>query len=459
MKKFSFLVLMTLMTSSIFFAQEKESEGADMKQAQQPLSGDGWAMVSSSKVPGTKKETDKKESVDQPKVSLNSASHESKELKKLTPAKKRKASTSQKKVSGDEKTLSMKKLQSSRKKGDALDEKKNLPIKKLTHVTQKKITKPASPQAAPSQAEQVQTKEAKGPISPAPVAQQQVIQKETERIELKIKHGERLNWLAVREWFEHAQDTINEIVELVPVVAQQRERYIAARDQVDDTIDKTFTELSLNPSRLATLIDYIIKQLEDIRRHETDLTDQEKSVLQKMESKRPVLESLKMHIEMIQEEENGLDAVVQRVMEQIRAVSAYQKQAHDYFEKVPEGTIQAKEGFYHVDAALKSIEAVKNYLGQTLWTYFSKQIDKVQNMLTMITGQLTGLKKDGLEIQQQAKRLDILTKNIEERQQEKKRDAEQPDSQEGFFSRVFSAIGSFFSSLWNRMFGSSDVAK
>lgn len=259
-------------------------------------------------------------------------------------------------------------------------------------------------------------------------------QPEQEKIELKldtlaVKEGTRLNWRAIRQWFEHAQDKLNEMSSLLSATLKSREHFMTTRDAMDDTFDKAFIELGVDQGKLSTLVDYLISELESDRQDSGDLSADARMALSKLNDKKKELEDLRDGLNKLREYDDAIDAVTKRVVEQINQSSEYNEQAQKYFDQIPEGTIQAKEGFYQIDALQKNMQAIKDYLSGSLRSYFDGVVQKANDLLSQVAKSLQALKAEGVDLQKEVNR---LSKSTQEEQARDMRTQEAARAQEQF---------------------------
>lgn len=297
-----------------------------------------------------------------------------------------------------------------------------------------------------------------------------VVTKPVKPIELPLdvlatSDGERLNWLAVREWFEHAEDKIKDMSSLLVKIMHAREQYIKTHDALDDKLEKAFVAIGFEQGKLTELLEYLLAQMEKERKDQGDLSVQERAFVSKLESKKNELQKLKDDLNALQELNDAADAVVKRVIEQITKSGEYNKKALEYFDQIPQGTIQAKEGFYHIDALEKSMQAVYDYVNGQLLQYFQSVVQKTEALLSSLEQQISVFKKDGIDLQHE---VDLLEEQEIKAEEEKKKGAAQAREQEqiaqkkyeqeeqlGFMGKIWHAVRSFFISIYNRFFGAS----
>lgn len=281
---------------------------------------------------------------------------------------------------------------------------------------------------------------------------------ETEEISLQLKNGERFNWRAVREWFEHAQDALKELTDFIPVITDQKNKYIHQRDAQDAQVEKEFKALNLDHSRVITLVDYIEEQIKKLAAQVSELTEDEQQEVQKIKNNEATFVGLKNHMMSLFEAEEAVDAVVSRVLEQVNRAEQYVLEAQGFFNQIPQGAVQAKHGFYQIDALLKSVAAIKTYLDSSLAVYFKKKIAEIDEALASSKEQIDALKKQSIELNAQAQRLQKMVQDVEQRKQEKI-SADAARAKQDFFTRTMYRIGNFFGSLWARITTREEVAK
>ncbi|HJZ24543.1 MAG TPA: hypothetical protein VJ201_08905 [Candidatus Babeliales bacterium] len=260
-----------------------------------------------------------------------------------------------------------------------------------------------------------------------------------EQPSLPIAQGERINWLSVRKWYEHAQDVVKEIDQMLPLIAQLRESFISQRDDMESKEEQMFLAFGFDGVKALDLINYIKITVEKYIKEAHELPDEDFNYFKKINDQLDVFNNLSEKIDTVIKFNDLFDQSIKIVIDQITRASEFKDKAHAYLSDIPKGTIQAKEGFYQIDAKLKSLQKIKGYLDSTLKSYFDDHIQKKGQLLSQINEQLSQLKKEGIELNIVAKQVEKIVQKFEQR----KNLQSKPEEQGGFVARAWRWLSSW----------------
>jgi len=276
---------------------------------------------------------------------------------------------------------------------------------------------------------------------------------------LPIQEGERINWLSVRKWYEHAQGILKDIEQLMPSIVQTKEQYITQRDELDEKEENIFVPFGFDFVKLISLVDYISDQIDQKTKElQEDIATDDQIFIKNLAEKLDDLEQLKKDLAVLRKTNEIFDSVIKLVIEQINRASSFEKNSQEYFDKIPQGTMQAKEAFYHIDALYKSIQKINDYLSNTLLAFFGAQSKKKEDLLASLNQKLEDLKKSGIELSSTAQRFERISRDLEQKRAQRERGEMPEEEKAGFFGRIFNGIASFFGKLYHMIPGVKPAA-
>ncbi|MBN1549691.1 hypothetical protein JW872_03465 [Candidatus Babeliales bacterium] len=300
--------------------------------------------------------------------------------------------------------------------------------------------------------------------STMPSAQPVVEDKEAEELPVTppepVDYGEGIdtldidssgNWLQKRVIWEDAQDKYEEIKDLMDRVIDARMSFFTQRNAIDKTSNLFFIDIGFAQGELEEIIDELIKQIEMDRLVQGDLDQAEREIKATLAEKKQEIQQLRLDLKSISELDEALDAALLELMKQINLCHDYEGQAWDKFKAIGQelDDQKAKEHYLYMDALLKNIQAIYQYITGPYNQYFSSSISKINSHMDTIRSSINSLKESGVAIQKK-----IDPNSVEQVQAGSVQKETKPEElKKGWFASikgVFSSTGSWISDTASR---------
>jgi hypothetical protein len=305
---------------------------------------------------------------------------------------------------------------------------------------------PVAPQVVmPSVPAPAHPEPAMAPAAPSPYAdtEEDVVLPEIEGIDTVDLESPQGNWLFKRIWWERAEQKYEKIRAIVQSIFESRMRFFSTRNEVDKSIlDPFYIGIGLSQGELQALLDQLIATLEKEREDQGALDANERSVLNAVRNEREMLEQMHKDVMAINQLDRDIDDALSQLMEQINRVRGYDSEAWQAFKEIARvlDDTKARELYYRVDTAGRNIKDIRTYIDVSYAPHFDQLVVTVREQVDRVQSTVAALKEKGIDFKMQVERLTKAPVAQEEEQEE--------EESGGIISSIFSAIGSFFSSIW-----------
>lgn len=239
------------------------------------------------------------------------------------------------------------------------------------------------------------------------------------------------NWLLKRVWWEQAEATFEKIIEVNDEIIQAQTDYFNKSKDVDKQLTNSFRKLGYEQGELNEIIIFLIEETKRERQIQGDLSSQEIQFLDLLNDKKNELEKLKKDLEILESQNALIEDSFSELINQINKSREYERKAWSDFKEI--GRIlsdkKAKELFYEIDAHLKNVQNILNYIRTDLSNFFDRIINKTKELSDSVSGQVDSLSKEGLNLKEKFNEY----KNLEElhKEQQKKKIETQDKIQAG----------------------------
>ncbi|HTM06400.1 MAG TPA: hypothetical protein VL201_04105 [Patescibacteria group bacterium] len=220
------------------------------------------------------------------------------------------------------------------------------------------------------------------------------------------------NWLYKSIWYERAQERYENIRKLVDFIWDFKNSFTEKRTELDRTIlDPFYINLGLRMGELQEVLSALVNKFDAERNKDGDLNVQERSLLQEVKSEQLLIENLHNQVKVVTELDHRIDDSLDRLMEQLGKVRAYERDAWNNFKKISQllSDTKARELYYAMDIQMRNIKDIQRYLQNEFKPYFQTTIDRVAQEIKSIQQSIERLKEQGVDFKTQA---DVLFETI-----------------------------------------------
>ncbi|MBT3455586.1 hypothetical protein HN446_00825 [bacterium] len=211
------------------------------------------------------------------------------------------------------------------------------------------------------------------------------------------------NWLLKRVWWQKSVDTFEKIRTWLEKVLDKRMIFYTNRSNLDADLDAFYIKIGFERGGFDGLMDSLKKALDDIRQEQGALDVNERSLLQKISSKKNDLEALHGEIKGLGKLDKDIDDALSKLLKYVDQCRSYERDAWDKLKKI--GLVlsdqQAKNLFYQVKGDLQNIQQMHNHITQAFASYFNQSVKKAKDKMTKIESGMKDLKGKGVDLQKQ----------------------------------------------------------
>jgi len=292
---------------------------------------------------------------------------------------------------------------------------------------------------AKGQGEEVKTQISKEPATenlqmPAEI-------KGIDTVDVEVPAG---NWLLKRIWWEKAKDKFNKIRLAVNQIADAPMKFFIQQNEFEkNTLDKFYREIGLEQGELQEVIKTLIDKIDYQREKEGSLDFEERDILQNLIDKQKMLEQLDKDATAVNEFDIKLDDALTLLLKQISQARSYENQAWEYFDAIAHelSDQRAQELYYNMDALLKDIRKISEYIQKDFAHYFNNMVETAENQISRIKEIIEELSEAGIDLKMQLEGLSDPVEKKHDSEQEI-RDVKKSSKVEprGWFSRFWSWI-------------------
>ncbi len=254
------------------------------------------------------------------------------------------------------------------------------------------------------------------------------------------------NWLFKRIWWERAEQKYEKIRGIVQSIFESRMGFFSLRNDVDKSVlDPFYIGIGLSQGELQMLLDQLVQTLDKERQDKGTLDANERAALSAILQEGEMIEQMHKDVMAINQLDRDIDDALSQLMEQINRVRGYDSEAWQAFKEIARvlDDTKARELYYQVDTAGRNIKDIKTYIDTSFAPHFEQLVKTVREQVERVQHSAVALKEKGIDLKLQVER---ITKGSVSRAGEQEEEEEEVSG--GFFSSIFSAIGSFFSSIW-----------
>ncbi len=419
----------TLITTTSFTAQENEGlqkevtatteavvenkEEVAGKQAVNQVATKEETAIEEKAVQAQKKAAQAKEGVTQEEVAGEKEKEAAqKEVTATTEAEaKEKVADEKEKEAAKEEVTEKKEEEEPKEKIAAVQEKvtevkeevaqKEVADEKEKEAAQKEVIEKKEEEAATETKEEAEIKKEVATTKPVEQVAQEVEEIGIDTIDIDEPQG---NWLFKRMWWEHAEKRYEKIRDLVKKIWESRMNFFIKRTELDKmTLDPFYISMGLGQGELYEILSELVSRIDQERKEEGVLTQPERSLLNRLKAEQQTLEQTKLDVELISQLDHDIDQALNRLMEQINRVRAYEREAWEHFKNIARvlNDKKARELFFKIDTALRNIKSIDDYLQRDFTQHFNQLLQKINDQVNKVTNEVQGLKEKGIDFKKQ----------------------------------------------------------
>lgn len=247
------------------------------------------------------------------------------------------------------------------------------------------------------------------------------------------------NWLYKRVWWERAEAKFERIRETVGKIMEVRTGFFAKRAELDkNVLDPFYIKIGMSQGELQEILNEMVSKAE--RLLESERND---SIQEKLEDEKRTLQSVQKQVQVVVKQDEEVEKAILMLVEQITKVRTIEQQAWKDFKAIARvlDDRKARELFYKVDAAWRTIKELQQYIEQTFATSFDALIEKLKKEVERVNQEMNALKETGTQLQQGL---------LGAQQEQSEMEDEQEPEPKGFFTRyIIDPITGFFKAVWS----------
>ncbi|MGB8366923.1 MAG: hypothetical protein WCD44_01050 [Candidatus Babeliales bacterium] len=259
------------------------------------------------------------------------------------------------------------------------------------------------------------------------------------------------NWLFKRMWWEHAEERYEKIRDLVQKIWESRMSFFIKRNELDKMIlDPFYISIGLGQGELQEILSELVDRIEKERQEEGVLNQAERLLLDQLQAEKQTLEQTKSDVELINQLNQEVDQALNRLMEQINRVRAYEQESWEYFKDIARvlNDKKARELFFKIDTALQNVKSVDIYLQQDFSQHFNQLLQKINVQINKVVDTMQKLKEKGIDFKKQ------INVTEEELPSQEKMEEEEEEEAKSWGKRVWDNIVAVIRWPYDKLFGS-----
>lgn len=263
------------------------------------------------------------------------------------------------------------------------------------------------------------------------------------------------NWLFKRIWWERAESRFEKIRLAVEAILDARMAFFSKRVELErDVLDPFYVTIGVGQGELQEILKDLLERLERERKADGGvLHADERDFLKKIQEDKSALEQLSKDVNAVARLDGDVDTALSRLLEQINRARSYEREAWQYFKDIARvlNDKKAREMFYKMNIAWTNISEILDYIKGPFASHFEQLTQTVNSQVERIKNEIQALKERGIDFKSDATRIEEEEAMRRARaMQQHDEDEDLPlEKQQGFFSGIFSTIGSWIYSLGN----------
>ncbi len=232
------------------------------------------------------------------------------------------------------------------------------------------------------------------------------------------------NWFLKRQALEKTMNVIEALNTLFTKILDLRMTFLVKRNKVDRDFDLFAKQTGFEIGDLSQMVANFIGQMDQERKKEGQLSEQERQFLRQMEQKLEELKKLQTDIASITDMDAAIDDVLMQVEKEIDQSHQHQMQGWRNFQSIKKvlNDEKAEELYLKTEGLLNNMKDIYSYIHGQLLAYFNTMIQNLQETMSSATSKLDALKSAGNDLKQT---LDKFLKADDQAEKEREDEIEQ----------------------------------
>lgn len=307
--------------------------------------------------------------------------------------------------------------------------------------------------------------------APVPVPQEtpeeklarEELAQEIDTMDLEQPEG---NWLLKRHWWEESKKKYKKIRELFEQILQSRMTFFEKRSAAEKTVFNPFhREIGIEQEELRETIDSLLDLIEEEAVNKESLEQEDVDFLKQIMAEKGELAQLKIDIDSIYNIDAAIDDALSALIGKVNEASKFERSAWDEFEAIAQelSDSRARERYYVIANIYDNLKALQGYIQNEFSSYFDGIVQSAKDKTERFKEMVQMLKDKGIDLKEQASRLEDDQEEDEDAklaaaktaEQEAARKAAQAakEAKGGFFSQILSSVIQGLKWFWNFLFG------
>lgn len=265
------------------------------------------------------------------------------------------------------------------------------------------------------------------------------------------------NWLKVRKALEDTVDAIEDINILFTKILDERMNFLKKRNKADKAFEDFLQTIGMDVGDFNRQIDMLIAQLEEERKEDGELSEEERAVLAAANQKKQELKALQDDVKNIMEYDTRIDDTLMALEDQINTCRDYQNQAWKNFQAIKKvyNDEKAERLYQKTENVLSNMQQIFAYLQGDLTQYLDNTISMLNTAMNSANSTLKSMKAKGVDLRTTLEKLELKEEQqedmqkIEEAKEQQKADDEDAFKKRSLWSRIISTIVSAVTSTLN----------
>ncbi len=237
--------------------------------------------------------------------------------------------------------------------------------------------------------------------------------------------------------------------------------FFIKRTELDKTVfDPFYISMGIGQGELHEILSELVSRIEQEREEEGLLNQSERLLLARLKTEQQTLEQTKFDVGSISQLDRDVDEALNRLMEQINRVRAYEGEAWEYFKGIARvlNDKKARELFFKMDTVLRNLEDIDEYLQRGFTQHFNQLLQKIDEKISKIKDGVQRLKEKGIDFKKQLDNIET----VEEEQAVREQEIEEQENEEeapGWGTRMWNNFVSVIRWPYEKLVGTEEPSE
>ena len=257
----------------------------------------------------------------------------------------------------------------------------------------------------------------------------------------------RGNWYIKRRYVREARDVYEQHIRpALDQMEQLQDQFMSQRKTILDTIWKFYQEYAIDIGQLLQRIRSIVKQLEQQKDNQDDLSQEEQEWLQKAQGYKATLQEMDEHVTSLQELHNNLDKSITLFDEQVDQVDTYEQKAWDLYKQIIDAVSDqvAEQHFRELKGIRNNADQIVTWATNEFAPFLDKAGKQIESYISKLKSALDTVEKGGVtlreNLQKQEKESEQDAQQKQQQEQQEKPSKQTADEQPGFMTQAWQSV-------------------